>query len=307
MHTIYIAGLGPGEWNQMPVGVLEALKKFTGPLYVRTFDHPVIEELAASGVHFESFDKVYEIFNEDFDQVYPAIAAQLMEKSQEGDLLYAVPGHPMVAEKTVQLLLEDPHARVEVIGGQSFIDDMFLAVQEDPVEGFQLLDASDFTWTSIAADQHVIFMQVFHPFIASQLKLELARIYPSDHEVALVDKAGTAEEQVVWKKLQEMDDFEGVHNLLSVYVPPLTHADFQNTLPSLQAYISEQIEVGKNLEDLTFSAHFADLNLENEEILAEILGRALVTLKNGEELGYFKQQDIIKKIREKIGEGWNET
>ncbi len=303
MHTIYIAGLGPGALSQMPVGVLKALQDFQGPLYIRTFDHPVVSELEEMNIHFKSYDSVYEAFNEDFNQVYPAIVSDLIERSQKEEVLYAVPGHPMVAEKTVQLLLENPEARIEVIGGKSFIDDMFLAVQQDPVEGFQLLDALDFNWSTIASDQHVVFMQVFHPFIASQLKLELARIYPKNHEVGLVDRAGTSEEQVVWKKLEEMDDFEGVHNLLSVYIPPLSETDFQYTLPSLQALISEKVEAGEDLGGLQQLSYLEDIDFENEEILAELLWHTLVSIKNSAELGYFNEKDIIKNIMETLEEG----
>lgn len=307
MHKIYIAGLGPGELNQMPVGVLKSLQDFQGPLYVRTSDHPVIRELEKLDIHFESYDSVYEAFNEDFDQVYPAIVSELIEKSQKEEVFYAVPGHPMVAEKTVQLLLENPEAKVEVVGGKSFIDDMFLAVQQDPVEGFQLLDALDFKWSTVAPNQHVIFMQVFHPFVASQLKLELARIYPQNHEVGLVNQAGTSEEQVVWKKLEEMDDFEGVHNLLSVYIPPLSKTEFQYTLPSLQALVSEKVEAREDLGGLRQLSYFDGIDFETAEVLAEILWHTLVSIKNGAELGYFSEKDIIKKIIENVEEGLDET
>lgn len=307
MHTIYIAGLGPGNIEQIPVGVLETLETFEGPFYIRTEDHPAVGELKDRGLTFKSYDSVYEAFNEDFDQVYPAITEDLIEKSKETELLYAVPGHPMVAEKTVKLLLESSEAQVKILGGKSFIDDMFQAVEEDPIEGFQLLDALDFKWSTVAADQHVIFMQVFHPFIASQLKLDLERIYPKNHQVALVDQAGTPEEKVRWKKLEEMDDFEGVRNLLSVYVPPLAASNLQATFPYLQALVSEKIEAGEDLEGLEKFSFSDNLDLEKEELLADMLWRILVTLKNGEELGYFEQRDIINKIIEKQKEEQDET
>jgi tetrapyrrole methylase family protein/MazG family protein len=62
-------------------------------------------------------------------------------------VLYAIPGHPFVAEKTVQLLLERRGAHqadVVVEGGHSFIDATLNALQIDPIDGFQFVDAVRF-------------------------------------------------------------------------------------------------------------------------------------------------------------------
>src|SRR5574337_627285 len=94
---------------------------------------------------FEDFDEVYEA-NEQFETVYEKIVGDLLKEAtiSKEDIIYAVPGHPMVAEKSVQLLLENTAGIVvEIKGGQSFLDDFFTAVKVDPVEGFQLLDGLD--------------------------------------------------------------------------------------------------------------------------------------------------------------------
>ena len=73
-------------------------------------------------------------------------ARHLLSNKEHDELIYAVPGHPLVAERTVQLLLERGEkfgVTIEVSGGQSFLDDMFSALHIDPIEGFQLLDATD--------------------------------------------------------------------------------------------------------------------------------------------------------------------
>ena len=59
--------------------------------------------------------------------------------------MYAVPGHPLVAEQTVQLLIEaekQGKAKIRIEGGQSFLDPIFAALRIDPIEGFQLLDGT---------------------------------------------------------------------------------------------------------------------------------------------------------------------
>lgn len=40
----------------------------------------------------------------------------------EGEVLYAVPGWPLVAERTVELLRDDPRFEVEVVPTLSFLD-----------------------------------------------------------------------------------------------------------------------------------------------------------------------------------------
>ena len=87
-------------------------------------DHPVLEELAAEGVAFESFDNVYEK-HDTFQPVYAEIADSLMKATAVEDVMYAVPGHPLVAEQTVQLLIAAANeGKIELVieGGQSFLD-----------------------------------------------------------------------------------------------------------------------------------------------------------------------------------------
>ena len=143
-NAITIIGLGAGDLNQLSLGIYKKLKQ-EQQCFVRTIDHPVISELQAEGIEFFSFDEVYEKHDQ-FEAVYEEISETLLKEAATKNVLYAVPGHPMVAEKTVQLLLEKgPERDIEIIleGGQSFLDPLFQAVQIDPIEGFQLLDATD--------------------------------------------------------------------------------------------------------------------------------------------------------------------
>src|SRR5690606_20770698 len=104
---------------------------------------PVIETLQKEGLEFQSFDYLYEREKE-FETVYQEIVNVLLEQARQAPIIYAVPGHPMVAEKTVQLLLEQDEVKVEVQGGQSYLDALFTSLQIDPIEGFQFVDGTDF-------------------------------------------------------------------------------------------------------------------------------------------------------------------
>ena len=136
-HQITVVGLGVGELEQLPYGIYKRLKETKQPIYLRTADHPVVSELMAEGMKFTSFDSVYEKHDQ-FEGVYREIVATLLEQAEKEPIIYAVPGHPLVAESTVQQLLAQPE-HLDIIGGQSFLDPMFAAVGVDPIEGFQLL------------------------------------------------------------------------------------------------------------------------------------------------------------------------
>lgn len=72
--------------------------------------------------------------------MYQQIVDVLIEKAQSQDVVYAVPGHPRVAETTTAKLLDynDHHqdVNVKMLGGKSFIDDIFAAINQDPNDGF---------------------------------------------------------------------------------------------------------------------------------------------------------------------------
>src|SRR5436309_2715249 len=102
-HSITIVGLGPDGIDCMSVAALKAVRS-AERLIVRTERHPAAVELAAEGVEFESLDRFYESA-EDFAALYDRIAAYVIESAQAGDVTYAVPGHPLVAEESVNRIL----------------------------------------------------------------------------------------------------------------------------------------------------------------------------------------------------------
>jgi tetrapyrrole methylase family protein/MazG family protein len=315
MHTIYVLGLGPSDFTQIPLGVYKRILSHN-TLYVRTAHHPAINGLKDEGVTVHSFDSIYEQYEEDFEKVYPKIVQELKKLAEDEDILYAVPGHPMVAEKSVQLLL-DEEIPVEILGGKSFIDDLFQSVSIDPVEGFQLVDAFDLHQDMIQSGQHVVVMQVFSPFIASEVKLTLMEIYPDDHKVCLVDAAGSEEEQTHWIKLYELDRFEGVHNLRSLYVPPLSQDERVRSFETLQYYIDaitdEEGDVWVNQQ--THQSLLPYLKEETQELieafekedidnvveeLGDVLMQVLYHTNLGEKSGWFSLEEVLESINRKL-------
>lgn len=221
--TITVIGLGSGDPDRLTLGNLKKLQA-ADKLYVRTQEHPVLDWLKTTGVSFESFDSIYEA-KDDFPSVYEEIAGRLIaEASGEGAaVVYAVPGHPMVAEATVRLLMEQcPKAEItlEIEGGESFLDEAFARLGFDPIEGFQLLDAAGLEASAIQPQLHTLIGQVYDGFTASDVKLSLMELYPEDYEVVVGHALGVAGlEQISKVPLYELDRVEGYGNLSLVYVP----------------------------------------------------------------------------------------
>lgn len=317
---ITIVGLGAADLNQMPLGVYRLLKS-SNMVWLRTMDHPVVSALQQEGVQFESFDAVYERHDR-FEDVYKEIVELLLEASEHEPVLYAVPGHPMAAEKTVQLLLEKKRlGEVEVViaGGQSFLDALFASIEIDPADGFQLLDGTALNRNDIHIFGHVIIAQVYDSFVASDVKLTLMEKYPDDHEVKVITAAGSEQEELKTMPLYELDRNIELNNLTSVYVPPVqkeadTYREFfvlreiiaclrapeggcpwdlKQTHSSLKKYlIEEAYELFEAIDDNDEDAMVGELG----DVLLQVLLHAQI----GEDEGMFTIEDVIESTSSKM-------
>ncbi|GLH63886.1 nucleoside triphosphate pyrophosphohydrolase [Parageobacillus sp. G301] len=319
MNTIYIFGLGAGDIEQLPLGVYRKLKT-ASPLFLRTKEHPVVAALEDEGVSFTSFDSIYEK-HEQFEDVYEEMTAILLEQVKERDIFYAVPGHPLVAEKTVQLLLEAERrkeCRVVIEGGQSFLDALFTTLKIDPIEGFQLIDATSFQGDEWQLTKHTIFCQVYDSFIASEVKLTLMEQLPDDYPVYIVTAAGSKEEKVTKIPLYELDRAVTLNNLTSVYVPPVREEkllyhrfetlrrviatlrgpngcpwDRKQTHESLKRYLLEETYELFEAIDENDDEHMI-------EELGDVLLQVMLHAQIGEDEGMFSIDDVIRGITEKM-------
>ncbi|MCD1163451.1 bifunctional methyltransferase/pyrophosphohydrolase YabN [Peribacillus frigoritolerans] len=319
MNEITIIGLGAGDLEQLPLGIYKKLVQ-AEQCYVRTADHPVIGDLKREGINFTAFDGIYEKHDQ-FEDVYEEIAETLLDEASNRSVLYAVPGHPMVAEKTVQLLLEKGPAlgiAIKLEGGQSFLDPLFQAVRIDPIEGFQLLDGTDLSPDDLHITQHMIIGQVYDAFSASDVKLTLMEKLPDDYEVYIVTGAGSSQEKVTKCALFELDRQMELSNLTSVYVPPvkdeaLRYREFsklrrviaelrgpdgcpwdkKQTHESLKKYlIEEAYELIDSIDEGD------DEGMVGE--LGDVLLQVMLHSQIGEDEGMFTIDDVIEGITAKM-------
>lgn len=316
---ITILGLGAGDLNQIPLGVYKTMLK-AELVYLRTKEHPVIADLEKDGVQFVSYDEVYEKYDS-FGKVYEEISESLLDKAEQQAVIYAVPGHPIVAEQTVQLLLEKGPERgivIELAGGQSFIDAIFQAVKIDPIDGFQLLDGTSLTRESLNLHQHIVIGQVYDTYVASNVKLTLMERLPDDYQIFVVSAAGSEAEEILSIPLYELDRVVKVNNLTSIYVPPvqeetilykefdkLRHViaelrgpngcpwDKKQTHSSLKKYLIEEAY------ELIEAIGHDDIDHMIEE-LGDVLLQVMLHAQIGEDDGYFTINDVIESITAKM-------
>lgn len=214
---LYIVGLGASDVSQLPIGVMEILKR-DYPIYLRTNQHPMVQFFEDEGIAYTSFDSIYEQCDT-FEEVYETIIQQVQSAVRKQDIIYAVPGHPMVAEYTVKRLMSECEATI--VGGQSFLDAMFAALRIDPIDGLMIMDALDFKIDLIYPTINLIIPQVFDQMTASNLKLDLMEKYPDEYQVCIVCGAGSASEKGTWLPLYQIDHDFALNNLTTLFVPAM--------------------------------------------------------------------------------------
>jgi tetrapyrrole methylase family protein / MazG family protein len=319
MNTIKVLGLGAADLDQLPLGVYRELTQTETPRFARTLSHPVVEELQKEGITFESFDSIYES-HQQFGDVYGEIVDRLLEASSKEDVTYIVPGHPMLAERTVKLLIEKRkrgEISLEIEGGQSFLDATFKALEIDPIEGFQFVDATDLKREQLQYLNHLILCQVYDTLIASEVKLTLLEDLPADHPVTIVTAAGSKEEQLITIPLEELDRSVEVSNLTSVYVPPvekesLNHQFFRlreviRTLRSPEGCPWDRKQTHESLRKYMIEEAYEFIDAVNQmdddhmvEELGDVLLQVMLHSQIGEDAGYFTINDVIVSVTDKM-------
>ncbi len=318
MPQITIVGLGPGGAQYL---TREAWQVLNGAdeIWLRTLHHPGIEELPQQ-IQLFTFDACYEE-EATFEQVYMRIAAEVLELGRrEQGVTYAVPGHPLVGESAVLQILRDARAAgisTQVVAGISFIEQVLTALEVDALDGLQIMDA-----LAVMALQHpplnpdfpALIGQIYSQAVASELKMTLMNQYPDEHEVVLVDGAGTTAQQLRRLPLYELDRFP-VGLLSALYVPPLpvyncSFEVFQATIARLRAPGGcpwDRQQTHKSLRDNLLEETYEVLEAIDrgdeaalQEELGDLLLQVVLHAQIATEYGEFRMADIIAGIDAKL-------
>ncbi|HEX6816821.1 MAG TPA: SAM-dependent methyltransferase, partial [Ktedonobacterales bacterium] len=192
-RDVIVVGLGPGRWDDLTIEARDVLAA-ADCVVCRTLRHPTVDALRERrpDLVLDSFDALYENAAS-FAALYPEIVRRifaLAESQPHGQpLVYAVPGHPLIAEASVrELRRQAPErgVRVRIVAGLSFVEPVCAALDLDPLErDMQLVDATLLADVSPSAlmgallpTHPVLIAQAYNRRIASGVKLALGELYP---------------------------------------------------------------------------------------------------------------------------------
>lgn len=316
--SITLLGLGPGGASLMTRQAWSFLESIS-ELYLRTAQHPAVPQLPAH-LDIHTFDELYEAA-EDFNTVYAQIVEQVLALGRRPQgVVYAVPGHPFIAEATCPEIARraaQEGLSVQVIEGLSFLEPTFTALGIDPLPRTALVDAFELAGRHVPSfppDAPALVAQIHSQSIASDIKLTLMEVYPDEHPVVLVHAAGTDQQLLERLPLYEIDRSEQIGLLTSLYVFPLgpgtSLESFQDIIAALRApdgcpWDREQTHqtLRPHLLEETYEALEA-LDSDNPQEMREEFGDLLLQIvlhaQIGSEYGEFRMADIIQYIYDKI-------
>lgn len=221
MGKIYIIGLGPGNVDSLTLGAVERI--ISGDKnFLRTENHPTIQYFKDKNIPYKTYDYLYDR-EENFDMVYEGIVKELIyESTKGGDINYFVPGNPMVAEKTVEIILKQKGLDIEIVSGMSFIEPMIELVERDPINGLKIVDGTIFNAQMVDINVDIIITQVYNHRILSEVKIILSEIYGDEYEIYLIHSAGVKGKQKRYLiPIYELDRNDEVNVLTSIYIPKM--------------------------------------------------------------------------------------
>jgi tetrapyrrole methylase family protein/MazG family protein len=315
---IKIVGLGPGTKDALTIGTIFELESNKN-IFLRTEKHPTVDYLREKHITFATYDDVYEN-TENFDEVYLNIASDLVKKHNSlGNLIYAVPGHPLVAEKSVFNLIElckENSIEYRIMPAVSFIDAMIESLKIDPIEGLKIIDSFDIGNQVLDKRIGTIITQVYNNLIASEVKLNLLEYYNDETKIYYVRAAGIEGQESIRKiPLFELDMQEDIDYLTSIYIPRdlQNKKDFSDLLRIIETLRGEdgcpwdREQTHKSLKKAIIEESYEVIDAidqEDEDSLIEELGDVLLQIvfhaSIGKEDGYFDMGDVIQGICDKM-------
>ena len=327
---VVVVGLGPAGVDLMLPQARTKLS-YLAHRYVRTARHPAVEELGRHELEFTSFDDRYDAA-EDFERLYRGIADELVAAASEhGQICYAVPGNPAVAERTVTLL-RDAERRgeitMEVVPGLSFVDLAWTRLGVDPMDGARLVDAQTFGVDAAGLHGPLLVGHCINRLLLSDVKLVLLEGLAPDTPVTVLQRLGLPSEQVATIPLEALDrDVEPDH-LTSVFVDAGRDAvagefarlvalserlrapggcpwDAEQTHHSLARYLLEEAyETVEAIEGLPAAAPAGpvdpDAYARLEDELGDLLYQVVFHSVLAREAGAFTIADVARGIHEKL-------
>jgi tetrapyrrole methylase family protein / MazG family protein len=327
---VVVVGLGPAGDDLVSAGTLEQIGRHP-TRFVRTTRHPSAH-LVGDGAR--SFDELYEAAST-MSEVYEGIVESLVAAAGEhGSVLYAVPGSPVVAEHTVQLLLEDDRVEVEVHAALSFLDLTWVRLGVDPVAaGVRVVDGHRFAVDAAGERGPLLVAQCDRASVLSDIKLAVDD--PPHDPVVVLQRLGDRDERITEVAWADLDRVVEPDHLTSLWIPELAAPvavelvslvelvaqlraecpwDREQTHRSLTGFLVEETyEVVDVLDRMPEDAGGLDIDplegdvadvlySELEEELGDLLFQIVFHTRLASEAGRFTLVDVARAIHRKLVE-----
>jgi tetrapyrrole methylase family protein / MazG family protein len=316
--VVRVVGLGPGSARDLTQGTVALLS--TAPVArLRTRRHPSAAAFSA----LPSYDDWYESA-ESFDALYAAIVDDLVAlavASPNHEVVYAVPGSPNVAERTVEILRTRPDVRVITEAAVSVIDVVCSALGRDPMsEGLRIDDALASS-EDFRGPGPLLLLQTYSPEILASVADRL----PSDITAIVVHHVGLDDQVIEELPARDLAMFAHADHLTSVWVDGFRDAgeamndlvafmkrlraecpwDQEQTHASLTRHLLEEayetidaLEVFVRALDTNGDANDAASHVEEE--LGDVLFQIVFHAELGDEEGNFNFASIADGVRDKL-------
>lgn len=312
---VTVIGLGPAGPSLVTAGTLAAIERVPHR-FLRTARHP------AAGVvpDATTLDAVYEEA-ERLEDVYEEIVARLVAAANEhGEVLYAVPGSPLVAERTVELLqaaADTGEVEVAVEPALSYLDLVWLALGVDPLAaGVRLVDGRRFAVEAAGERGPLLVAQCDRPGVLSDIKLAV----DDGPAVTVLQRLGLPNASVRLVPWAELDREVAPDHLTTLWIPELAEPvgaelvrfyelvrtlraacpwDREQTHATLARHLLEEsYEVIDAIDhlDLEKGTGFAHLEEELGDLLFQVVFHAVL----GAEEGQFTLADVARGIHDKL-------
>jgi tetrapyrrole methylase family protein/MazG family protein len=218
MARVVVAGLGPAGPDLVSAATLAAIERIPHH-YVRTARHPAAT-LVPDAV---SFDDRYERAVA-LDEVYAGIVEALVAAAHDhGEVLYLVPGSPLVAERTVVVLRDRAAAgdvSVEVLPALSYLDLAWATLGVDPLAaGVRLVDGRRFAVSAAGERGPLLVAQCDSPSVLSDIKLSV-NDGPAE-PVVVLQRLGLPDEAVFPVAWDDLDRSFTPDHLTTLWIPEL--------------------------------------------------------------------------------------
>jgi tetrapyrrole methylase family protein/MazG family protein len=285
----------------MPAGLLDAIAGAgASSTVVRTARHPAFDGLPPGVI---TCDDLYDA-SDTIEDVYAAIVDRVSEVASGGAALYVVPGSPLIAERTVELLRARDDIELVVHPALSFLDLAWARLGIDPVDaGVRLLNGHEFV---VGDGGPRLVAQCDSRHVLSDIKLSL----DDGPDVVVLQRLGMPDESVTTVAWNDLDRVVAPDHLTSLWmvlpVDELTQFvdlvrvlrercpwDAEQTHESLTRFMLE--EAYEAVEAISSG----DVNAVEGE-LGDVLFQVVLHAAIAEESGDFNLADVARGIREKL-------